>query len=199
MEGRMERHIEGRMDWWGARIGGVHGLVGGMDWMDWQEEEGRHGRRRRVDTAGGGVLGGGGWTRQGAPKIRKHHGSEPVVHEAAPARLTAPNNRLLLTPQRREHTRFRRAQGRRVRAMRMPGLPARAQLLRSTQEQLTVGQDKGQRKDDVGKPNVATLRSTLLSLTPRCRRTTPVAHVLADSSCVGHEKSFRISKPKPRR
>ena len=80
--------------------------------------------------------------------------------------------------------------------MRMPGLPARAQLLRSTQEQLTVGQDKGQRKDDVGKPNVATLRSTLLSLTPRCRRTTPMARVLADGPCAGHEKPAGMSKPK---
>ena len=75
--------------------------------------------------------------------------------------------------------------------MRMPGLPARAQLLRSTQEQLTVGQDKGQRK-----PNVATLRSTLLSLTPRCRRTTPVARVLADGPCAGHGKPVGMSKPK---
>ena len=82
----------------------------------------------------------------------------------------------------------------------MPGLPARTQHLRSTQEQLTAGQDKSQRKDDAGRPNVATLRSTLLSLPPhRCRRTTPVARVLADGPCAGHEMPSTTSKPKSSR
>ena len=72
--------------------------------------------------------------------------------------------------------------------MRWPGLPARTQLLWSTQEQLNTSQGKGQRNDD-GKTDVSTLRSTLLSL-PLHRHccTTPVAHVLADGPCAGHEK-----------
>ena len=72
--------------------------------------------------------------------------------------------------------------------MRWPGLPARTQLLWSTQEQLNTSQGKGQRNDD-GKPDVSTLRSTLLSLPLHRRRCTiPVAHVLADGPCAGHEK-----------
>ena len=72
-----------------------------------------------------------------------------------------------------------------------PGLPARVQLLRPVHE-FNAGQGRGQRKDDVGRPNVATLRSTLLSLTPRCR-------VLADGPFAGPNKPDGTNKPKPPR
>ena len=72
------------------------------------------------------------------------------------------------------------------------------QLLRPVLE-FNAGQGRGQRKDDVGRPNVATLRSTLLSLTPRCRHTTPVARVLADGPFAGPNKPAGMNKPKPPR